>query len=151
MLRGLGRQPIGHSARVQVRPLFSSPHEISPPTPRMIALRRHYVNGSHRYIGPKFFGILFVSLLCASCTLIAGKAPKIADVKAEVQRTVTVGRSITFAASRLGASGFGCSGVNPVQCSRQVNSCVEQVLIFADEHFMVTRAEVDGVNCLYTP
>ena len=64
---------------------------------------------------------------------------------------MTVGRSMTFAVSQLGASGFACGGISPVQCGRQVNGCVEQVSIFHDEHFPVTRAEVEGVNCLYMP
>jgi hypothetical protein len=88
---------------------------------------------------------IMVDFFCTSC------APKFSEVKAEVEKAVPVGKSITLAASQLGASGFRCSGVSPVQCGRIIHSCMEQVVIFADEHYMVTRAEVDGVHCLYTP
>ncbi len=91
---------------------------------------------------------LWLSLACLLC---AACAPKIEDVRAEVGRIVTVGRPMTFAVSKLGAAGFACGGIGPVQCSRQVNSCGEQVLVFHDEHFIVTRAEVTAVNCMYTP
>jgi hypothetical protein len=88
---------------------------------------------------------LFVSLLCSAC------APKIEDVRAEVGGIVAIDRPMTLAVSKLGAAGFSCGGIDPVQCARQVRSCTEQVLVFHDSNFMVTRAEVTGVNCMYTP
>lgn len=85
-------------------------------------------------------------LLCSSCA-----KPRLSDVTAEVQNTVKIGEPLTTAVSKLGAAGFACGGINPTQCGRQVNSCVEQVLIFNDANFLVTRSKVSGINCMYAP
>ena len=97
--------------------------------------------------------LLFVGFLCTSCVYpLLFPPPKIEDVRAEVKRLAPVDEPLTSAVSRLGAAGFGCTGIKPVQCGREVHGCMEQVVIdHEDENFLVTNAEVTGVNCLYVP
>ena len=83
-------------------------------------------------------------LICTSC------APKVSDVQAEVDHLAPAGKALKTATVQMKQSDFGCSGVNPTQCSRSTRSCVEQVLILSDKNNLVTQSHVEGVHCLYT-
>jgi len=94
---------------------------------------------------------LFICFALTSCMWLAGPPPNMDEVRAEVDKTVIIGESMTSSVAKLGAEGYGCTGINPVQCSFLKNSCVVHLDIVIDASYRVVRTELRGPNCLYTP
>jgi hypothetical protein len=94
---------------------------------------------------------LFICLTLTSCVWLAGPPPNLDEVRAEVEKTVIIGEPMTSSVAKLGAKGYGCTGIKPVQCGFSKNSCVVHLDLVIDENYRVVRTELYGPNCLYTP
>jgi len=98
--------------------------------------------------------LFLVCLACASCTDVIKwlcYGPDIEEVKSKVNGIVRIGEQVTYSASKLGAAGMTCNGMQPARCAPKEDNCSAEAEIFTDKDFRVVRIEYHATNCLCTP